>query len=257
MLCIYIVILGGEVVPPQIYKYSGQQEAAVLPGEGGAAVLPGNQAGGSKQAKFRIDKTFLKELRMKRVLMVLILIALPMISQADDTIHCPNDKNALQAGCDRVAADIRNYEPQLKRSEQTLNNPNNLFFFSNKTGYYRTDGSYVKFPWLYHDKALNRNYVGMNPAQLRDYMWSTYRNSWSINYRQALDQSPTRRNELLSPDSSYGKWKHYVQQLYIYRAQCCGGRWTNDVGIDPQRRGTSGGPAGDGLVGVPFPGQNR
>ena len=54
---------------------------------------------------------------MKRVLMVLILIALPTISLADDTIYCPTDKNALRAGCDRVAADIRNYEPQLKRSE--------------------------------------------------------------------------------------------------------------------------------------------
>lgn len=193
---------------------------------------------------------------MKRFMFIFLLIVIPNIAQSDDTIHCPTDPGALQANCNRVSEAIRYYEPQLNRSEQTLRNPNNYFFVSDKTGYYRFDGTWVNFGWTYVDKALNKRYVAMNRQQLTDYMRCTYRGQWYPRYREAINRSHQRRNELLSSGGTYEKWKHYIQQLYLFRAQCCGGRWKNDVGIQPpnQMRRQGGGTQTqpDGLLGVPF-----
>ena len=193
---------------------------------------------------------------MKQFIFIFLLILIPNIAQSDDTISCPTDQKALQTNCYRVNESIRYYEPQVNRSEQILRNPNNYFFVSDKAGYYRPDGTWVNFGWTYLDKAMNKRYVAMDRQQLADYMRSTYRGQWYPRYREAISRSYQRRNELLSSGGSYEKWRHYVQQLYLYRAQCCGYRWTNDVGVQPpnqtRRQGGTGGTQQDGLLGVPF-----
>ena len=193
---------------------------------------------------------------MKTLWVALILVSFPLVSAADDTIYCPQDKATLVARCRQVGEDMRSLEPRINRMENGLNNPN-LFVFEkinfhrNQNGYYRAANSWVNFKTV-RSITYNKEYVLMTSGELVDYLRSTYGTKNSRNkYKVALHYSNQNKNQLLSPGGDMAQAKHTLQQLFIFKAQCCGSTASPSYeGVQP-RQGSGNPP---GLLGVPFPG---
>jgi hypothetical protein len=145
---------------------------------------------------------------MKKMLWAIVLVWcftpwMPSQAVADDTIYCPTDRAQLQARCDRNGQDMRRLEPKIQNRERTFQDSNNVFF----------------------DTALNKKYVMMTRQQLANFISATYgsRNKYAFEKRfnDAINTSNQRRADLLGFGGDLAQAKHKLQQMYIFKSQCC------------------------------------
>jgi hypothetical protein len=178
----------------------------------------------------------------------LFIVGFASSSWADDTIYCPEDETTLNDQCRRTNANIRRYKAQIARVERYVNDPNFLFVSFDRepgetTWAYKARGETAPYEETrrgtriypsgrYFDTSTEKYYWVIARSEYRQYL--TDELGPGSNLARTIYNEASRNTRFIKNNRFNGnngnltRWRRNLQRMYLFRAQCCKGRWTND-----------------------------
>jgi hypothetical protein len=183
---------------------------------------------------------------MKQFLICMLILCFAAPCLADQTIYCPQNRQELEKKCKEAIEKDRAITEHIQRWEPMVHDQNMMMYKivqwkgesreqylnrvrSMQTFYYqglnypvrgrftKGDAAYIPLTYSESESVLRRAY--QDPRQVKKQMDYVKQNTHTL--------KPEIRNKIES-------LKKEQQQHILFKAQCCGYRWTNEVGNQPQ-----------------------
>lgn len=185
-----------------------------------------------------------------KTLAILVVLLISSVCFADQTIYCPQDPNELGRQCAQAGERFRELEGTIQNMESITNNFQMMLV---KVQVPQNQNSFtvgnVNYPVRARFQSQGALYIPLTQLECSQIFGSIYYNNRAEYERQ---MSAVRSNTMTMKQ---GIWQRLQearrehQHYTLFRAQCCGYRWTNDVGVPSENQPTQ--PSyGPGLLGV-------
>ncbi|NLC71778.1 MAG: hypothetical protein GX751_10525 [Desulfuromonadaceae bacterium] len=165
---------------------------------------------------------------------------------ADQTIYCPQAKDEIEKQCKVANEKFRQIDETIARWSSHLDDPNMILYRINrfpnesKANYLER----VKSMQSFYYKGLNYpvrgrfttqeyTYIPLTKEEARNVLGLAFQSRQKVDRQMRYVQENTKtlktqiRNKISRLNQEH---QHYT----LFRAQCCGYRWTNDVGYEPK-----------------------
>lgn len=182
---------------------------------------------------------------MKQLMLCILSLTIALPGLADQTIYCPQDFLECERECKEMVEKDRAITENIQRWEPMLNNKDMMMYkIVRQKGESRQQYlARVKTMQSFYYKGLNYPVRGKFTKDDETYIPLVSSECHNILSLAFTDENKVRtqmdyvkkNTDSLKPSirNKIEKLKQDQQQIVLFKAQCCGYRWTNEVGNEP------------------------
>lgn len=185
-----------------------------------------------------------------KTLTLLFAVFIASVCFADQTIYCPQDPDELRRQCGQAGERFRQLESVIRDMETVTNNSQMMLVKiqtpPNQNSF--TIGG-MNYPVRGRFQSEGVLYIPLTQLECSQIFRSIHHNNRAEYERQ---MSSVRTNTMVMKQTIWQRLqeaRREHQYYTLFRAQCCGTRWTNEVGVPSGNQPRQ--PSGPGLLGVP------
>lgn len=185
-----------------------------------------------------------------KTLTILFAVFIASVCFADQTIYCPQDPDELKRQCGQAGERFRQLEGIIQDMESVTNNSGMMLVkYQGAAGQNSFAVGGTNYPVRARFQSGGELYIPLTQQECSQIFRSIHYNNRAEYERQ---MSSVRTNTMVMKQTIWQRLQEARREHHYYtlfRAQCCGYRWTNDVGVPS---GDQPAPSyGPGLLDVP------